>query len=374
MTTTTIAQPLAALSSAGVSIWLDDLSRERLRTGSLAVDVRDSSIAGVTTNPSIFAAAVSGSDQYDAQIADLAARGVEVDEAVRMITTADVREACDVLRPVYDATDGVDGRVSIEVDPRFARDTDATIAEARQLWWLVDRPNVMIKIPGTAEGLPAITQALAEGISVNVTLIFSLERYAQVVEAFLSGLEAARDAGQDLSRLGSVASFFVSRVDSEVDKRLGSGGAGEELRGTAAIANARLAFEHHEQVLASDEWKALEAAGARPQRPLWASTSTKDPSFPDTMYVDELVTRGTVNTMPQATIDAFADHGEVPSDPESWDTVRGTYDEARAAFAHLEAAGIDLGDVTRQLEEEGIAKFADAWEDLLANVKEQLAG
>ena len=372
MSATTSSPSLEALSRAGVSIWLDDLSRERLRSGSLARDVEERSIVGVTTNPSIFAAAVSSSDQYDAQIGDLAARGVEVEEAVRMITTADVREACDVLRPVYDATDGVDGRVSIEVDPRFARDTEATIAEARQLWWLVDRPNVMVKIPATVEGLPAITQALAQGISVNVTLIFSLERYAQVVDAFLAGLEAARAAGHDLSRIASVASFFVSRVDSEVDARLEAGGAGQELRGTAAIANARLAFAHHEEVLASERWSALAQAGARPQRPLWASTSVKDPDYPDTMYVDELVTSGTVNTMPESTIEAFADHGEVPADPEAWDTVRGTYDAARATFAHLESAGVDLADVTRVLEDQGIQKFADAWEELLARVEEQL--
>lgn len=372
MTAPTTTQPLAALSQAGVSIWLDDLSRERLRSGSLARDIETGSIVGVTTNPSIFAAAVAGSDQYDAQIADLAARKVAVDEAVRMITTADVREACDVLRPIYDRTDGVDGRVSIEVDPRFARDTDATIAEARQLWWLVDRPNAMVKIPATQEGLPAITQALAEGISVNVTLIFSLERYAQVVEAFLEGLEKAHEAGHDLSRLGSVASFFISRVDAEVDKRLDAGGVDSGVRGTAAIANARLAFEHHEQVLGSERWQRLAQAGAQPQRPLWASTSVKDDAYPDTMYVDELVTGGTVNTMPQSTIDAFAEHGEVPAEPDGWDTVRGTYDEARSTFERLESAGVDLTDVTAQLETEGIDKFAASWEELLDRVKEQM--
>ncbi|MFV0634431.1 transaldolase [Demequina sp.] len=372
MTAQTSPGSLQALSEAGVSIWLDDLSRERLRSGSLARDLESRAIVGVTTNPSIFAAAVSGSDQYDSQIADLAARGVDVEEAVRMITTADVREACDVLRPLYDATDGVDGRVSIEVDPRFARDTEATNAEARQLWWLVDRPNVMIKIPATVEGLPAITQAIAQGISVNVTLIFSLERYAQVVDAFLAGLEAAHAAGHDLSRIGSVASFFVSRVDSEVDARLATGGAAEQLRGTAAIANARLAFEHHEQVLASDRWNRLAQAGARPQRPLWASTSVKDPAYPDTMYVDELVAPGTVNTMPEATIEAFADHGQAPAEPDGWNTVSGTYDEARRTFEALAAAGVDIADVTTVLEEQGIDKFADAWEELLARVEDQM--
>lgn len=367
------APTLAALSSAGVSIWLDDLSRERLASGSLAEDVAERSIVGVTTNPSIFSAAVSGSDQYDDQIAALATRGVDVEEAVRMITTADVRAACDVLRPTWEASDGVDGRVSIEVDPRFARNTEATIAEARQLWWLVDRPNVMIKIPATAEGLPAIRTAIAEGISVNVTLIFSLERYREVVDAYLSGLEDAKAAGRDLSRIESVASFFVSRVDSEVDKRLSSGAPDSPLKGTAAIANARLAFAHHEEVLESERWHALASAGAHPQRPLWASTSVKDDAYPDTMYVDELVTAGTVNTMPESTIDAYADHGPVPGSTEGWDTVRGTAPEARATFAALAEAGIDMADVTAQLEDEGIRKFADAWEDLLTRVREQMA-
>lgn len=364
---------LAALSQAGVSIWLDDLSRERLRSGSLLQDVKDNSIVGVTSNPSIFAAAVADSDQYREQIDDLKARGIGTEEAVRMITTADVRDAADVLRPVYDRTDGVDGRVSIEVDPRFAHDTAATIAEAKQLWWLVNRPNAMIKIPATKEGLPAITAVLAQGISVNVTLIFSLERYAEVIDAFLAGMEQAKDNGHDLSRLASVASFFVSRVDTEVDKRLDQAGPDSPLRGKVAIANARLAFEHYERMLASERWNRLAAAGANPQRPLWASTGTKDDAYPDTLYVDELVTRDTVNTMPQATIDAFADHGEVPGDTGTWDTVRGNYDQAREVFAALKHAGVDLDDVTAQLETEGVAKFVDSWNELLERVADQLA-
>ena len=364
---------LAALSQAGVSIWLDDLSRERLRSGSLAQDVKDSSIVGVTTNPSIFAAAVADSDQYREQIQDLKARGIGTEEAVRMITTADVREAADVLRPVYDATEGVDGRVSIEVDPRFAHDTAATIAEAKQLWWLVNRPNAMVKIPATKEGLPAITETLAQGISVNVTLIFSLERYAEVVEAFLDGMEQAKDNGHDLSRLTSVASFFVSRVDSEVDKRLDQAGPDSPVRGKVALANAHLAYEHYEKVLGSDRWKALAAAGAHPQRPLWASTGTKDDAYPDTLYIDELVTADTVNTMPQATIDAFADHGEVPDDIATWDTVRGNYAQAHEVFATLKEAGVDFDDVTAQLETEGVAKFVDSWNELLERVADQLA-
>ena len=364
---------LASLSTAGVSIWLDDLSRERLRSGSLAQDVADSSIVGVTTNPSIFAAAVADSDQYREQVQDLKARGIGTEEAVRMITTADVREAADVLRPVYDSTDGVDGRVSIEVDPRFARDTAATIAEAKQLWWLVNRPNAMVKIPATKEGLPAITAALAQGISVNVTLIFSLERYAEVVDAFLEGMEQAQKNGHEVSRIASVASFFVSRVDSEVDRRLDQAGPDSPVRGKVALANAHLAYEHYEKVLASDRWKALAAAGAHPQRPLWASTGTKDDAYPDTLYVDELVTKDTVNTMPQSTIDAFADHGEVPSDVSSWDTVSGNYAQAREVFATLKDAGVDLDDVTAQLETEGVAKFVDSWNELLERVADELA-
>jgi transaldolase len=351
--------PLARLSDEGVSIWLDDISRARLTSGSLADDVEKRHVVGVTTNPSIFAKAIVGSEDYDDQLADLRSRAVGVGEAVRMITTRDVRDACDVLRPAYDASDGVDGRVSIEVDPSLAHDTAATIAEARQLWWLVDRPNVMIKIPATREGLPAIRAALGEGISVNVTLIFSLDRYAEVVEAFLAGLEDARASGRDLGRIQSVASFFVSRIDTEVDKRLAASSGDDSLRGTAALASARLAYRHHESVLASKRWRSLADAGATPQRPLWASTSTKDPAFPDTMYVSGLVAPGTVNTMPQATLDAFADHGEVTGE-----TVRPAYDDARRALDALAEAGIDLDDVTRVLEDEGVEKFAKSWEEL----------
>ncbi len=364
---------LASLSAAGVSIWLDELSRDRIRDGDLARDIEERSVVGVTTNPSIFASAISGSDLYDPQIAELASRGVDVGEAVRTITAADVRAACDVMRPVYDATDGVDGRVSIEVDPRLARDTTATIAEARYLWWLVDRPNVMIKIPATREGLPAITAALADGISVNVTLIFSLERYGEVVEAFLSGLEQADAAGHDLSKIVSVASFFVSRVDSKVDGLLDAMGPGHPARGTAAIANARLAMELHEQTLAADRFKGLAAKGAQPQRPLWASTSVKDDAFPDTMYVDELVTDGVVNTMPMSTMQAVADHGQTPSDPTSWDTVRGTYDAARSALDAIEKAGVSMAEVTAELEDEGVDKFVVSWKELLDHVSKAMA-
>ena len=364
-----MADALAELSADGVSIWLDDLSRVRLSSGSLRDDVAHRHIVGVTTNPTIFAKAVSSGDAYDAQLGDLATRGVAVGEALRMITTADVRDACDVFRPIFDATDGVDGRVSIEVDPVFAHDTAATVAEARQLWWLVNRPNAFIKIPATLEGLPAIRQCLAEGISINVTLIFSLERYAAVADAFLAGLEDAHAAGLDLDHLGSVASFFVSRVDTEIDKRLDAIGtpAAAALRGKAAIANARLAFEHYESVLASERWKRLAATGGKPQRPLWASTGVKDPTYQDTRYVVELVTTGVVNTAPQPTIEAVADHGVVRGD-----TIRGGYDAARASLAALAPLGVDYDDVVRVLEEEGVDKFATSWHELTDLVASRL--
>src|SRR5262244_338549 len=328
---------LEQLSAAGVSVWLDDISRERLATGNLADLIRDWHVVGVTSNPTIFAHALSSGSFYRSQIADLEVREVGLEEASRAITTYDVRWACDVLRPVYDATGGIDGRVSLEVDPRIARDTAKTIAEARALWWLVDRPNLFIKIPATPAGLPAITRCLSEGISVNVTLIFSLERYGEVIDAFFAGLEQASQAGHDLASLASVASFFVSRVDTEVDSRLDKIGTPEaaELRGKAALANARLAYELYEKKFATGRWQALQRAGARPQRPLWASTSTKDPAYPDTMYVVELVAPGVVNTMPEATILAVADHGKVRGD-----TVRGTYEQSRKVFEDLEAIGI----------------------------------
>jgi transaldolase len=368
-----LSQPddiLAALTAAGVAIWLDDINRERLTTGNLEALVRDMHVSGVTSNPTIFAHAVSSGHAYDAQLADLAVRGVQIDEAARAITTYDIRWGCDVLRHVYDATDGVDGRVSIEVDPRIARDTAKTIAEARALWWAVDRPNLFIKIPATVEGLPAITQCLSEGISINVTLIFSLERYGQVIDAFMTGLEQAAAAGHDLSAIGSVASFFVSRVDTEVDGRLDKIGTPEAaaLRGKAAIANARLAYELYEERVATPRWAALEQAGAAPQRPLWASTSTKDPAFEDTMYVVELVAPGTVNTMPEATLHATADHARLRGD-----TIRGTYDESRQVFADLAALGISYDDVVDVLEAEGVQKFATSWHEFLDTIQTNMA-
>jgi transaldolase len=367
--------PLAALTEAGVSIWLDDLSRERLASNSLAELVAHDRVVGVTTNPTIFAKAISDGDAYAGQLHDLAARGASVREALRELTTFDVRWACDVLRPVYDATGGLDGRVSIEVDPRLAADTDATIAEARSLWWAVDRPNLFIKIPAARQGLPAIAACLAEGISINVTLIFSLSRYAAVVDAFLDGLQRARTAGLDLSRIASVASFFVSRVDSEVDARLDKIATSEaaELRGQAAIANARLAYQYYETVFASPRWAALRSAGARPQRPLWASTSTKDPAYADTRYVVDLVAPGVVNTMPETTLRAVADHGQVPAD-----SIRGHYSQAQQVLDRLRDAGVDYDDVTQRLEDDGVAKFDASWnevgERLAATLREQAAG
>ena len=357
---------LSQLTAEGVSIWLDDISRDRLRTGNLADLMTNWEVRGVTSNPTIFAHAISQGDAYDQQLADLAISGASPEEASRLITTYDIRWGCDVLRPVYDASDGVDGRVSLEVDPRLARETAKTIAEARTLWWMVDRPNLFIKIPATVEGLPAITACLAEGISVNVTLIFSLERYGQVIDAFMAGLEQAVAAGRDISRLASVASFFVSRVDTEVDSRLDKIGTPEAaaLRGKAAIANARLAYELYEERIATPRWQALLAAGAKVQRPLWASTSTKDPAFEDTMYVVELVAPDTVNTMPEATLRATADHAKLRGD-----TVRGTYAAARQVFAELAELGISYDDVVQTLEDEGVDKFAVSWNEFLGTIQ-----
>jgi transaldolase len=362
-----MSDSLKNLSEAGVSIWLDDLSRERLSTGTLATLIRDFHVVGVTTNPTIFQKAISGSPTYDEQVRDLARRKVDVGEALRSITTWDVRAGCDLFRSSYDASDGVDGRVSIEVDPRLSGETERSVAEARALWWLVDRPNLFIKIPATPASVPAIEQALAEGISINVTLIFSLARYGEVIDAFLSGLERARAAGHDLSRLGSVASFFISRVDSEIDKRLDKIGTKEAkaLRGKAGIANARLAYKLFEEKFGSDRWRALEAAGAKPQRPLWAST--KDPAYEDTMYVVDLVAKGVVNTMPEPTLHAVDDHGVITGD-----TVTGHYVDAQQVLDDLAAVGVDYDDVVQVLEDEAIEKFENSWNELIESIQGEL--
>ncbi|GAA3238794.1 transaldolase [Nonomuraea helvata] len=361
-----MSENLKKLSGQGVAIWLDDISRERLRSGNLEQLIREKNVVGVTSNPTIFANALSKGDAYDGQLHDLAVRGVDIGEAVRAITTYDIRWAADVLRPVYDATGGVDGRVSLEVDPRLARESEKTVAEARALWWMVDRPNLFIKIPATVEGLPAITQALSEGISVNVTLIFSLERYRAVMDAWLAGLEAAQAKGLDLGSIESVASFFVSRVDTEIDKRLDKLGK-PELKGKAGIANARLAYAAYEDVMNSERWQRLRAAGAKPQRPLWASTGVKNPEYSDTMYVDQLVAPGTVNTMPEKTLDATADHANVTGD-----TVRPFYEQAWNTMAALKEAGIDYDDVVKVLEDEGVEKFEASWNELLESVTKNL--
>ncbi|MEO6879830.1 MAG: transaldolase [Mycobacteriaceae bacterium] len=361
---------LAALSEAGVSVWLDDLSRERLDSGNLVELIETRSVVGVTTNPTIFAGALAHGNAYDAQVRELVGQGADVDGAVRTLTTDDVRRACDVFRGVYDATGGTDGRVSIEVEPGLAHDTDKTVAQAVDLWKTVDRPNLLIKIPATEEGVPAITATLAEGISVNVTLIFSVERYRQVMDAFLDGLDQAKAAGHDLAGIHSVASFFVSRVDSEIDKRLTAIGTPEAmaLKSKAGLANARLAYGAFEQVFqVGPRWQEMVAHGANPQRPLWASTGTKDPSLPDTLYVTELVGPNTVNTMPEKTMNAMAEHGELHGD-----TVSDTSVAAQEVFDALTAVGIDLTDVFLVLENEGVSKFEKSWDELLQTVQGQL--
>ncbi len=368
-TTTETNERLARLAAAGVSIWLDDLSRERIETGNLAELVATRSVVGVTTNPTIFATALADGERYDDQVAGLTRGGASVEDVIAELTTDDVRNACDVFLETFEATDGVDGRVSIEVPPALAFDTEGTIEAARGLWRKVDRPNLLIKIPATDEGLTAIVATLGEGISVNVTLIFGLDRYEQVMEAYLSGLEQAKNRGVDLSTLHSVASFFVSRVDSETDKRLEKIGSDEALalRGQAAVANARLAFERFERVFAEERFTALASAGARVQRPLWASTGVKNPEYSDTLYVTDLVTEGVVNTMPEKTLDAFADHGEVKGDQ-----VRGTYDEARAHMARLSDLGVEYEEVIEALEHEGVEKFVASWHELVGTVETQM--
>jgi len=360
---------LKELSEAGVSIWLDDFSRERLTSGSLQELIDDSHVVGVTTNPSIFAKAMSAGDAYTAQLRELKTAGNSLADVVTTLTTDDVRDACDLFTTLYTSTEGVNGRVSIEVDPRLAHETQKSIDAAQRLSERVDRPNVLVKIPATTEGLPAITATIAAGISVNVTLIFSVASYVDVLDAWMAGLEQAHEKGVDLTDIHSVASVFVSRTDVEVDKRLDAidDPAASELKGKAALAVARLCNEAYENALASDRWQKLAGYGARPQRPLWASTGTKDPSYKDTLYIEELITDGTVNTMPEKTMEAFADHGEVRGD-----TVRGTYDESRQVLDAVEAHGVDFDDVFDVLGKEGVAKFIEPWEELMTTLQEQL--
>ncbi|GAA1388329.1 transaldolase [Luteococcus peritonei] len=354
---------LAQLAEAGVSIWLDDLSRERLSSGNLAELIETSSVSGVTTNPTIFASALSDGAAYDEQLRGLGQ--VDVGEAIRELTSTDVRNACDLFQPIHQATDGVDGRVSIEVEPGLARDTEGTVEQAALLHRMVDRENVLIKIPAAIEGLDAIRRTLAAGISVNVTLIFSVERYRQVMDAWLGGLEDAQAAGKDISTIHSVASFFVSRVDAEVDKRLEAIGTDEALalKGRAAIANARIAYAAWQEVMASERWGRLKAAGAHPQRPLWASTGVKSADYPDTMYVTELVAPDCVNTMPEKTLQAVADHGSITGD-----TITSNVDDAVQVLGQLAEVGIDMDEVVVKLEDEGVSKFIDSWEELVGTV------
>lgn len=361
--------PLATLSAQGVSVWLDDLSRERIVSGGLQQLIDDRHVVGVTTNPTIFANALAKGDAYDSQVAELSAKGMSVSEAVVDITTHDVARGCDIFRPLFEATNGQDGRVSIEVEPALAHDTAGTVAQGRMLWDTVNRPNVMIKVPATVEGLDAITQLTALGISVNVTLIFSLERHREVINAYLIGLERAKESGIDLSSIRSVASFFVSRVDTEVDHRLEAIGSKEALalKGKAGIANARLAYQVFEQAFASERARNLIAHGAHLQRPLWASTGVKDPTLKDTLYVEELIAADTVNTMPEKTMQATFDHGDIRGD-----TVTGNYDDANAVLDALAAVGVSYNEVTALLEREGIEKFTVSWNDLLDTVSAAL--
>lgn len=359
---------LEALANAGVSIWLDDLSRERIESGNLADLVKEKSVVGVTTNPTIFAGAIADGERYDEQVRRLVADGKPVDEVIFALTTEDVRNACDILAPVAESTSD-DGRVSIEVEPDLANDTEGTIASAKALWAAVDRPNALIKIPATLEGLPAITAVVAEGISVNVTLIFGEARYREVMDAYLTGLEQAREKGIDLSTIRSVASFFVSRVDSEVDARLEKIGSevALALRGKAAVANALVAYGAFEEVFGSERWRDLEAAGANRQRPLWASTGVKNPDYDDTMYVRDLVVAETVNTMPEKTLEAFADHGEILGD-----VVTGKAGEGSAILTRLEELGVDFENVLWVLETEGVDKFKKSWTELVETVQGQM--
>jgi transaldolase len=362
---------ISELANAGCSVWLDDLSRAKLTgtdTHSLPPRIKNSGVVGVTTNPAIFKSAISDATEYASDIAAL--KGKSVEEVITKLTTDDVRQACDLFAEIYRNTKGVDGRVSIEVDPRSAHDTVATVTEGKALWQIVDRPNLLIKVPATLAGLPAITELIGAGISVNVTLIFSIERYVQVIEAFIAGIEVAAKNGNDLNQIHSVASFFISRLDTAIDPLLKADGGdlANSLLGAAAIANAHLAYEQFEKQFASDRWQSLAAQGANAQRPLWASTGVKDPAYEDTRYVLELVAPHTVNTMPQSTLDAVIDHGVFKGN-----TIAGKYDQARLVFHELAELGISIDKVTADLEADGVKKFADAWNELLASVKGAMA-
>jgi len=360
------SNPLAQLSANGVSIWLDDLSRSRIVSGNLKDLIASRSVSGVTTNPTIFAGALAKGEGYQDQVSELAASGADATSAIFAITTKDVADACDIFAGVYASTNGFDGRVSIEVEPGLANDAAGTIKQAKELFAAVDRENVMIKIPATMPGLAAITAVIAEGISVNVTLIFSLSRYREVISAYIDGVKLAKANGHDVSKIHSVASFFVSRVDTEIDKRLEAAGK-PELKSKAALANARLAYEVFEQEFATDAWSTLAEAGANVQRPLMASTGVKDPALLDTLYVTELVAHQLVNTMPEKTMEAVFDHGVVPAA-----SITNNYENAREVLAAVAAAGVSLDDATQLLEDEGVEKFIISWGELVETVDSAL--
>jgi len=366
-----MTSPLAQLAANGVSIWLDDLSRSRIRSGALKDLISSRSVCGVTTNPTIFAGALAKGEAYAEQVAELAAKGFSTTDAIFEITTQDVAEACDIFADVYAESNGFDGRVSIEVEPGLANDTEGTVKQAKELFAKVNRENVMIKIPATKPGLAAITAVIAEGISVNVTLIFSLQRYREVIAAYISGVEQAKANGHDISKIHSVASFFVSRVDLEIDARLSAVGTDEALalKSKAALANARLAYQVYEQDFDNDRWAALASSGANKQRPLMASTGVKDPNLSDTLYVTELVAPDLVNTMPEKTMEAVFDHGIVPAD-----SIRAHYDDAAAILAAVAAVGVSYDEATEKLETEGVDKFIVSWGELVDTVATALEG
>ena len=355
--------PLHRLSALGQSVWLDLLSRRLIEEGELERLMREDAVTGVTSNPSIFQKAIAEGDAYDEQLREVLEEESDPKEIFLQLALRDITAACDLLRSVWDAGKGQDGYVSMEVDPTLAFDTEATFAEAMRIHELVDRPNLHVKIPATKPGLGAIEDSIAKGKSINVTLIFSLGRYAEVVEAYLRGLERLVAAGGDPTTVASVASFFVSRVDTEADRRLDELGGHDELKGRLGIANARLAYAHFEEAFAGERWGYLAGKGASKQRPLWASTSTKNPDYRDVMYVEQLIGPDTVNTMPRETIDAFQDHGEVAL------TLTQGVEEARRLFAELAAAGVDLDDVALTLEDEGVQKFADSFAELIEGVR-----
>jgi transaldolase len=361
-----VTSRLHELSELGQSVWVDSISRQWLREGFLERLIRENAVVGVTSNPTIFQKALAEGDWYDDQLREVLAEVDDPKEVFYRLAVEDIKDACDVLRRVWDEGSGQDGYVSMEVDPTLAHDTEGTLTEALRLHEWIDRPNLLVKIPATREGLTAIEEAIARGKSINVTLIFSLERYSEVAEAYVRGLERLVTGGDDPTTVTSVASFFVSRVDSEADKRLDAVGR-PDLKGKLAVANAKLAYRRYKEIFSGGRWEALAARGATPQRCLWASTSTKNPEYPDTLYVDELIGPRTVNTMPLETVEAFRDHGTVAP------TLEQGVEEAEELLAELERAGVDYDDVTETLEREGVQKFADSFEELLDGIRAKRA-